>query len=62
MLYSATEFEQSTREVNDIYKDALAIYRVTYDSAQSAQDAGKCYFAWQVAGTALCKFHTRKET
>lgn len=62
MLYGAKELTQSKREMNDIYDDALAIHHVVYDYANSVQDAGKCLFAWKVAGDALCKFHARKET
>lgn len=62
MLYGAKELKQSKREMNDIYNDALAIHQVVYDYAKSVKDAGKCTFAWKVAGDALCKFHARKET
>ncbi|KAL8149189.1 putative RNA-dependent RNA polymerase 5 isoform X2 [Apium graveolens] len=62
ILYGAKELEQSKREMNDIYDDALAIHHIVYGYANSLQDAGKCVFAWKVAGDALCKLHARKET
>ncbi|XP_017248678.1 probable RNA-dependent RNA polymerase 5 isoform X1 [Daucus carota subsp. sativus] len=61
MLYGAEELDHSKREMNDIYNDALAIHNVVYDYAKSVRDAGKCLFAWQVAGDALCKFYGMKE-
>ncbi|KAL8148069.1 hypothetical protein AgCh_005419 [Apium graveolens] len=62
ILYGAKELEQSKHKMNDIYDDALAIHHIVYDYANSLQDAGKCVFAWNVAGGALCKLHARKET
>lgn len=49
--------EESIRSTTDIYNDALAIYRVTYDYAKAIGDVRKCGFAWKVAGTALCRLH-----
>lgn len=49
--------EESVRSTRDIYNDALAIYRVTYDYAKATGDVRKCGFAWKVAGAALCKLH-----
>lgn len=62
MLYGAPEFEAGDRKMGDIYNEALALYHAVYDYAKSVPDAGKCLFAWKVAGSALCKFHAMKET
>ncbi|KAL8189027.1 hypothetical protein R6Q57_029288 [Mikania cordata] len=60
MLYEADNFASSTRKIEDIYNDALAIYHTCYDNAHKFADAGKCGFAWKVAGEALCSFHELK--
>ncbi|XP_024185026.1 probable RNA-dependent RNA polymerase 3 [Rosa chinensis] len=63
ILFEAEEFEESKRDRQQIYNDALAIYHVCYDYARSvrtetgAQDVGKCGFVWKVAGAALCQLH-----
>lgn len=57
LLYGADELEESTKNMKDIYDNALAIYHVTYDHAMSVTDVKKCGFAWKVAGSALCKLH-----
>lgn len=49
--------EESVRSTTDIYNDAVAIYRVTYDHAIATHNVRKCGFAWKVAGAALCKLH-----
>ncbi|KAE9464447.1 hypothetical protein C3L33_03610, partial [Rhododendron williamsianum] len=50
LLYHAPEFEESKRDVEEIYRDALAIYNVVYEHAERVRDIGKCGFAWKVAG------------
>ncbi|KAI8565476.1 hypothetical protein RHMOL_Rhmol03G0262200 [Rhododendron molle] len=55
LLYHAPEFEESKRDVEEIYRDALAIYNVVYEHAERVRDIGKCGFAWKVAGPALFK-------
>ncbi|KAK1313450.1 putative RNA-dependent RNA polymerase 4 [Acorus calamus] len=57
ILYGAMEFNESTRDREDIFKEAIAIYQVTYNYAKAEGDVGKCRFAWSVAGHALCAFH-----
>ncbi|KAK1266087.1 putative RNA-dependent RNA polymerase 4 [Acorus gramineus] len=57
ILYGATEFNESTREREDIFKEAIAIYQVTYNYAKAEDDVGKCRFAWSVAGHGLCALH-----
>ncbi|KAL2500917.1 putative RNA-dependent RNA polymerase 5 [Forsythia ovata] len=57
LLYDAPEMEESRKNTEDIYKEALAIYHVTYKFAESRDDIGKCKFVWSVAGTALCEVY-----
>ncbi|KAG8376059.1 hypothetical protein BUALT_Bualt09G0024200 [Buddleja alternifolia] len=57
MLYNAAEMEESKKDTQVIYEEALAIYHVTYDYAKSLDNCGKCNFAWRVAGTALCNIY-----
>ncbi|XP_076912882.1 putative RNA-dependent RNA polymerase 5 [Bidens hawaiensis] len=59
MLYGALDFKDSTRNIEDVYNEALAIYHITYDFAKSQKDVGKCGFAWKVAGSALCAYHRK---
>ncbi|KAI3810840.1 hypothetical protein L1987_20463 [Smallanthus sonchifolius] len=59
MLYGASDFNDSTRNVEDVYNEALAIYHVSYDYAKSLKDVVKCGFAWKVAGSALCSYHRK---
>ncbi|XP_073110745.1 probable RNA-dependent RNA polymerase 5 isoform X2 [Elaeis guineensis] len=62
MLYGASEFEESNKELDDIFNEALAIYHVTYEYAKSVGTAGRCCFAWNVAGRALCMLHAKKQS
>ncbi|KAG5559291.1 hypothetical protein RHGRI_008991 [Rhododendron griersonianum] len=62
LLYHAPEFEESKRDVEEIYSDALAIYNVVYEYAEKVGDIGKCRFAWKVAGPALVKLYLLKNT
>ncbi|KAJ1282153.1 hypothetical protein BS78_03G028700 [Paspalum vaginatum] len=63
MLYKAEEFEQSTRERLDLFKEACAVYQVVYKHAMAQEKVkvSKCGFAWEVAGRALCQFYTLKQ-
>ncbi|XP_044463724.1 probable RNA-dependent RNA polymerase 5 isoform X2 [Mangifera indica] len=61
ILYKATEFEQSTRNIQEIYDEALVIYNLAYDHAKRQGAVGYCSFAWKVAGSALCKFYAMKQ-
>ncbi|ONH97965.1 hypothetical protein PRUPE_7G221200 [Prunus persica] len=62
ILYGGAEdLENSTRPLHEIFDEALAIYRVTYDHAISQGAVGKCCFAWKVAGSALCKYYMNKQ-
>ncbi|KAH0970548.1 hypothetical protein GBA52_022704 [Prunus armeniaca] len=61
ILYGGAEdLENSTRPLHEIFNEALAIYRVTYDHAISQGAVSKCCFAWKVAGSALCKYYRNK--
>lgn len=62
MLYGTSEFEDSSKKMDDIYDEALAIYRVTYEYAKSVGNTGRCCFAWKVAGRALCLLHAQKQS
>ncbi|KAK1592184.1 hypothetical protein Q3G72_020916 [Acer saccharum] len=62
ILYGAEEFEQSTRSLEEIYDEALAIYHITYDFAKNKEAVGYCNFAWKVAGSALCKLYALKQS
>ncbi|EHA8586808.1 RNA-dependent RNA polymerase [Cocos nucifera] len=41
MLYGASEFEESKKKLDDIFDEALAIYHVTYEYAESVGTAGR---------------------
>ncbi|KAF7147400.1 hypothetical protein RHSIM_Rhsim03G0238400 [Rhododendron simsii] len=60
LLYHAPEFEESKRDDEEVYRDALAIYNVVYEYAENFRDIGKCGFAWKVAGPALFKLYVLK--
>ncbi|KAH6812754.1 hypothetical protein C2S51_021772 [Perilla frutescens var. frutescens] len=53
LLYEAPDMEESAKDTQVIYEEAVAIYHVTYDYA-SVYGVEKCRFAWKVAGSALC--------
>ncbi|XP_062149198.1 probable RNA-dependent RNA polymerase 5 isoform X1 [Alnus glutinosa] len=61
ILYGAAEFEESRRGMEEIFSEALAIYHITYDFANSRRSASYCSFAWRVAGPALFKYHAMKK-
>ena len=45
--------EDSLEDINDIYNEALVVYRVTHDYAIQMNSAGRCSLAWKVASLAL---------
>ncbi|KAI3781775.1 hypothetical protein L2E82_11799 [Cichorium intybus] len=59
LLYGGLDFKDSTRNIDHIYNEALAIYHVCYDYARRWKDIAKCGFAWKVAGSALCAYHRK---
>ncbi|KAJ7973799.1 RNA-dependent RNA polymerase [Quillaja saponaria] len=59
ILYEADELEVSSKSMEGIYNEALAIYNITYDYAKHA-GVEKCKFAWKVAGSALLKLYAAK--
>ncbi|POO00835.1 RNA-dependent RNA polymerase-type [Trema orientale] len=63
LLYGAEELEDSTRNMKEIYNEAIAIYNLSYDYAMRSTHGSvkNCSFAWNVAGSALFKFHAMKK-
>ncbi|KAE7998673.1 hypothetical protein FH972_003192 [Carpinus fangiana] len=61
ILYGAAEFEESKRGMEEIFSEALAIYHITYDFANSRRSANYCGFAWKVAGPALLKYYAMRQ-
>ncbi|KAJ3702282.1 hypothetical protein LUZ61_005987 [Rhynchospora tenuis] len=56
ILYGGVkEFKRSTRLNFEIYDEACAIYKLDYDKTCEMRMAGYCWFAWHVAGEALCE-------
>lgn len=53
--------EDSPKNISDIYKEALAVYHVTYNFAILCKSVGKCGFAWKVAGSALMSLYAIKQ-
>jgi hypothetical protein len=49
-LYKADEFEQSPRELLNLFNEACTVYQVVYEYTMSRNDVAKCGFAWKVAG------------
>ncbi|GMN27256.1 hypothetical protein TIFTF001_050459 [Ficus carica] len=60
LLYDAEELEESTKKMEEINNEALAIYSLCYDYAISQEKVTYCSFAWNVAGSALLKLHAFK--
>ncbi|WRX34924.1 RNA-dependent RNA polymerase [Theobroma cacao] len=60
-LYGGAELEQRQRPLDQIYKEALAIYNISYDYAIRIDDVGKCGFAWKVAGSALLSLYASEQ-
>lgn len=61
LLYGCEEFEDSTKSLEQIFQEALAIYQVTYKYARRERSVEKCHFAWKVAGSALCKLYAKNQ-
>ncbi|KAK6151840.1 hypothetical protein DH2020_014475 [Rehmannia glutinosa] len=53
LLYEAPDMEESSKNTQVIYEEAVAIYHVIYEYAM-IHGVEKCSFAWRVAGSALC--------
>uniref|UniRef100_A0A0E0JF81 RNA-dependent RNA polymerase n=1 Tax=Oryza punctata TaxID=4537 RepID=A0A0E0JF81_ORYPU len=60
MLYDASEFEQTQRDLDDVFSEACVIYQIVYEKARCSNEASRCGFAWKVAGRALCHFYALK--
>ncbi|URE46877.1 RNA-dependent RNA polymerase [Musa troglodytarum] len=61
LLYGAAEFEESPRKLEDIWDEARAIYNIAYGHTERCQAVGRCSFAWNVAGRALCMLHASRQ-
>ncbi|GKA72180.1 probable RNA-dependent RNA polymerase 5 [Tanacetum coccineum] len=59
ILYGASDFKDTTRNIEHVYNEVLAIYHVSYDYARKWNDIAKCGFAWKVAGSALCAYYRK---
>lgn len=57
MLYDAAEFEQTQRNLDEVFDEACTIYQIVYEKAARFKKAGRCGFVWNVAGRALCRFY-----
>ena len=55
------EFEECRRVIDEVYNEALAIYHITYDYANSKGSVEKCSFVWRVAGSALLNLYAKKQ-
>lgn len=55
-LYEAASLNESEKQRQQIYNEACAIYQVVYEDAKLNKNK-KCYFAWRVAGEALCDIY-----
>ena len=53
--------EQAQRPLDQIHKEAVAIYNISYDYAISIEDVNKCGFAWKVAGSALLSLYASEQ-
>ncbi|XP_075489754.1 putative RNA-dependent RNA polymerase 5 [Primulina tabacum] len=60
LLYDAPDIEESEKNTEQIYEEAVAIYNVTYDHAISCNEVGRCGFCWRVAGSALFNIYAWK--
>lgn len=57
---AVANFEDYSKNISEIYNEALAVYHVTYDYAIQLEDVRKCAFAWKVAGSVLIRFYAEK--
>ncbi|KAG7641367.1 RNA-dependent RNA polymerase eukaryotic-type [Arabidopsis suecica] len=59
-FYGAAGFEDSKKSLEELYPQALALYKIVYDYAIHA-GVSKCGFVWKVAGPVLCRFYLNKK-
>jgi RNA-dependent RNA polymerase len=59
-FYGAAGFEDSKKSLEELYPQALALYKIVYDYAIHA-GVSKCRFVWKVAGPVLCRFYLNKK-
>ncbi|KAL2321324.1 hypothetical protein Fmac_030293 [Flemingia macrophylla] len=60
-LYDAAKMEDSPKNISDIYYEALAVYRLSYEYAIKTSTVSRCGFAWKVAGPALTRLYNIKQ-
>lgn len=56
-LYGAASLNENKKQRQQIHNEACAIYQVVYEHAKLK--GKKCYFAWRVAGEALCDIYSQ---
>ncbi|KFK40359.1 hypothetical protein AALP_AA3G363700 [Arabis alpina] len=59
-FYGAACLEESKRSLDELYSEALALYKISYDHAIKWNNIRCCGFVWRVAGQVLCKFYREK--
>ena len=59
-FYGAAGFEDSKKSLEELYPQALALYKIVYDRAIKMNNVRKCGFVWKVAGSVLCRFYLEK--
>ncbi|CAL5018322.1 unnamed protein product [Urochloa decumbens] len=60
LLYGAEGFEETSRNLSQVFMEACAIYRIVYERAMPTRSISKCRFVWVVAGAALCHLYATK--
>ncbi|CAL5186422.1 unnamed protein product [Lathyrus oleraceus] len=53
--------EDLSKNISDIYNEALALYHVAYDYAIQVKDVARCGFVWKVAGSVLIRFYAEQQ-
>ncbi|KAL0702921.1 hypothetical protein Bca4012_059043 [Brassica carinata] len=59
-FYGAAGFEDSKKSLEELYPQALALYKIVYDHAIKMKKVRNCGFVWKVAGPVLCRFYLEK--
>ncbi|XP_013596635.1 PREDICTED: probable RNA-dependent RNA polymerase 5 isoform X1 [Brassica oleracea var. oleracea] len=59
-FYGAAGFEDSKKSLEELYPQALALYKIVYDRAIKMNNVRNCGFVWKVAGSVLCRFYLEK--
>lgn len=53
--------EDRSKNISDIYNEALALYHVNYDYAIEKKEVSRCGFVWKVAGSVLIRFYAEQQ-